>query len=218
MIRCPAREPDAPTLLAGSYCPGRMRVECAAAGFRGAWSTSRPAVRSISHSRIIGSPCKAVGSSPRIRSNSTHPRLSGSKAAGAVVRPLQRHVRLDVGGGERLEFHRERNDVDLDAPVRGVQHHEAGAEFEPSPTGHLELGGVGGMVAGLAEHPVVDQCDLIGSDHQSGSDSFRHCTGLLLRQAADERLGCFSLVGGFVDVGRHDPKRNRKPLEERPAR
>ena len=74
------------------------------------------------------------------------------------------------------------------------------------------------MVAGLAEHQVVDQCDLVGSDHKAGSNPVRYRPCLLLGQAAHERLGCLPLVGGLVDVGRHDQERDREPFEERPAR
>ena len=46
---------------------------------RHARSTSRPADCSISHSRIIGSPSNAVGSSPRMHSKSAHPSRSARK-------------------------------------------------------------------------------------------------------------------------------------------
>ena len=74
------------------------------------------------------------------------------------------------------------------------------------------------MISRLSEDGVVEQCNLIGADYQSGSHLHRNRTGLLLRQANDERLRRFSIDRGFVDVGMYDQKWNRKPGQKISAR
>ena len=91
------------------------------------------------------------------------PEALRSESTRAVKRLLARNIGLDVVRREGPELDREPGNVELCVPVRDVEHREPGAEFEPAAVGHLQLGDIAGMVAGFAEHRVVEKRDLIGT-------------------------------------------------------
>ena len=125
----------------------------------GAWSTSRPAERSISHSRSIGSPSNAVGSSPRMHSKSAHPRRSALKPpAQSNARSSDTYASMSLAVSDR-NFTANGHDIAPDSAARGVQHRNPGAEFKPSPAGRRKLSDVVRVAARFAEHHVVEQSD-----------------------------------------------------------
>ena len=70
------------------------------------------------------------------------------------------------------------------------------------------------MITGFSQHRIVEQSNLVGADHQSGSDPRANRKGLLLGQSSDERIRRLPLQWGFVDVGVNDEERNRETFQE----